>query len=69
MKFIAQSRLLAEHRFSGNKPKKERGEEMEQNWAVLMTVVFVFTVMGLAFLFPTGWGDNKRSKEKNNEGR
>jgi hypothetical protein len=41
---------------------------MEQNCAVAITVVFIFVVMGLAFLFPSGWG-HKRSKESNHEGR
>jgi len=65
MKFVTKTRLLAEHRFRGNKPKEERGEEMEQNCAVWITVVFVFTVMGLAFLFPAKGKDASRSIEGN----
>ncbi len=40
---------------------------MEQNFAVVITIVFVLAVMGVAFLFPAG-GENRRSKGKNNEG-
>jgi hypothetical protein len=42
---------------------------MEQNCAVLITVIFVFAVMGLAFLFPAKGKDASRSKETNHEGR
>ncbi len=41
---------------------------MEQNCAVAITVVFVFTVISLAFLFPSGSSGGKRSKESNHEG-
>jgi hypothetical protein len=33
---------------------------MEQNWAVLMTAVFVCAVVGLAFLFPEKGKDAKK---------
>jgi uncharacterized protein YjeT (DUF2065 family) len=36
---------------------------MEQDFAVAITVVFVFAVVVLAFLFPSGWGKRKSSKE------
>jgi len=42
---------------------------MEQNWAVLITVVFVCAVMGIAFLFPAKGRDDRRSKETNHRGR
>jgi uncharacterized protein YjeT (DUF2065 family) len=35
---------------------------MEQNFAVAITVVFVFVVLGLAFLLPSGWGRSKSTK-------
>jgi len=53
-----------EHRFRGSKPKEERGETMEQNFAVCITVVFLFVVMGLGFLFPAG-GRGKKKVEGN----
>ena len=42
---------------------------MEQNCAVWITVVFLFIVMGLGFLFPAGGGGKRGSKQTNNEGR
>jgi hypothetical protein len=36
---------------------------MEQNCAVWITVVFLFVVMGLGFLFSAGKGDTRRSKD------
>ncbi|NIN01609.1 MAG: hypothetical protein GTO24_26985 [candidate division Zixibacteria bacterium] len=41
---------------------------MEQNCAVAITVVFIFAVISLAFLFPSGSGGSKRSTESNHEG-
>lgn len=41
----------------------EKGEAMEQNCAVWITVVFLVVVMGLGFLFSTGKGDKRRSKD------
>jgi hypothetical protein len=49
--------------------KRGKGKAMEQNCAVAITVVFIFVVMGLAFLLPSGWGGRKRSKESNHDGR
>ena len=42
---------------------REKGEVMEQNCAVWITVVFLVVVMGLGFLFSAGKKDTRRSKE------
>ena len=42
---------------------------MEQNCAVWITVVLLFIVIGLGFIFPAGGGDKRSSKETNNEGK